>query len=773
MKYKDFLLKYGYIFFETFLLSFFCVLTVNNIGSFKINQFALFALSVLSVLLVCFVHDQRKKPLLYIIIFGTAVICTVVVILTKFSVTELFLDMLLWLKSYDKTDETYSFGYAFLFIILVSLIISPLIYLLQRKNITRFIFTLIVFAAMITMGFLEYNAPKAAIFCMAAYILSGIIELILTVYYKPKDKDLTRRSGTFLIPVIIIFSFATAILPSSDKPIQWTFVKNAAKSINTAVTSIVSEIKINIGNINADYSIGMTGYSDNGDVGGSLGDSEKRAMLIQTLNPAAGALYLNGSVMDTYDNNSWKRKASYKWNEDEYVIDSNEFIYAICRSQNLDDIYSLYRARNATIKYDGINTKALFYPSKTSEISSNQKSFHYNANKTGILFFRTKGYPTEYNVSFFEMNVESEKFQKFIISQENYKYKDGTPLNDLSVKHVEPILGDNPEYLLSKRAKEIKADYASIPDNISERVKNLAVDITKDYDGKYEKLKAIEKYLNTNYEYTKMPGEVPEGKELVDYFLFESKEGYCTYFATSMAVMGRCVGIPTRYVQGFSCSNQRIGYNLYEVKNNNAHAWTEAYIEGVGWIPFEPTASFSSQRYKKWTEYESVVYQNQDNDKLAEQAVRKQQNEENKKNSYVFALIGILSLIALSVAGVIIVFAAKVNNARKKYNYYGETQKLMYDFKTIMSFLEILEIKLSDGETLYKFSKRINNIYVSDNVCFERAAGYYMNVKYGGKQALKKETEYINKYKKLVENDIISVKGKLKFRIIKLKLMLR
>jgi transglutaminase-like putative cysteine protease len=79
----------------------------------------------------------------------------------------------------------------------------------------------------------------------------------------------------------------------------------------------------------------------------------------------------------------------------------------------------------------------------------------------------------------------------------------------------------------------------------------MAYDLTSDCETKYEKLKAIETYLMHRYTYSVRSPRVPEGHDYVDYFLFDEASGYCTSFATAMAVLGRCIGIPTRYVEGY------------------------------------------------------------------------------------------------------------------------------------------------------------------------------------------------------------------------------
>lgn len=69
---------------------------------------------------------------------------------------------------------------------------------------------------------------------------------------------------------------------------------------------------------------------------------------------------------------------------------------------------------------------------------------------------------------------------------------------------------------------------------------------------------------------------------------FDTKTGYCTSFATAMAILGRCRKIPTRYVEGFAtdrtCDTENSEILL---AGSSAHAWTEAYLEPIGWVPPE------------------------------------------------------------------------------------------------------------------------------------------------------------------------------------------
>lgn len=153
------------------------------------------------------------------------------------------------------------------------------------------------------------------------------------------------------------------------------------------------------------------------------------------------------------------------------------------------------------------------------------------------------------------------------------------------------------------------AVYLQLPDTVTERVKQLALDITAEGDNPYDKMKLLETYLKTTYAYTNMPDlSHAKGEDFVDDFLFEIQEGYCDYYSTAMVVMARSLGIPARWVKGYTSGTLEQdmyitdfdlemdlnpnGSGTYVVTNSNAHSWVEIYFDGYGWIPFEPTASF-------------------------------------------------------------------------------------------------------------------------------------------------------------------------------------
>ncbi|NGP45766.1 DUF4129 domain-containing protein [Bacillaceae bacterium SIJ1] len=141
--------------------------------------------------------------------------------------------------------------------------------------------------------------------------------------------------------------------------------------------------------------------------------------------------------------------------------------------------------------------------------------------------------------------------------------------------------------------------YTQLPDNLPQRVYDLAEQITVGTTNRFEQAKAIEQYFSDNgFEYNTKDVAVPSAEQdYVDQFLFETQKGYCDNFSTSMVVLMRTLDIPTRWVKGFTQGTYHDttddGRLVYEITNENAHSWVEVYFPGSGWVPFEPTRGFS------------------------------------------------------------------------------------------------------------------------------------------------------------------------------------
>jgi transglutaminase-like putative cysteine protease len=132
--------------------------------------------------------------------------------------------------------------------------------------------------------------------------------------------------------------------------------------------------------------------------------------------------------------------------------------------------------------------------------------------------------------------------------------------------------------------------YLQLPDTITDRTRQLALDITADTSNVYDAAKAIELWLRQNITYNESIDFPPADVDVVDHVLFTTLQGYCEYYSSAFIVMARSLGIPTRMTVGFFPGDEKTDEGtLY--RERNAHAWPEVYFPEFGWVAFEPTAS--------------------------------------------------------------------------------------------------------------------------------------------------------------------------------------
>ena len=131
--------------------------------------------------------------------------------------------------------------------------------------------------------------------------------------------------------------------------------------------------------------------------------------------------------------------------------------------------------------------------------------------------------------------------------------------------------------------------YTQLPDDLPPRIAELAVEITEGHFGPFEQARAIATYLVNNYAYSFAASQrdfPPPGRDPVDWFLFEHREGTCGVFSSAFVVLARSVGIPARVVSGWAIGPTAESQTVY---TDQAHQWAEVAFAGLGWVEFEPT----------------------------------------------------------------------------------------------------------------------------------------------------------------------------------------
>ncbi|MFC4354771.1 DUF3488 and DUF4129 domain-containing transglutaminase family protein [Chryseomicrobium palamuruense] len=337
-----------------------------------------------------------------------------------------------------------------------------------------------------------------------------------------------------------------------------------------------------------------------------------------------------------------------------------------------------------------------------------------------------------------------------------------------------------PSYLLSElRSTDINAlpeiapefsRFLQLPDTLPQRVRDLAVEITNGQDNVYDQAKSIEQYFRTNgFSYSQNDVAVPEGDtDYVDQFLFDTKVGYCDNFSTSMVVLLRSVDIPARWVKGFAPGeviSTENGEQVFQVTNNNAHSWVEAYMPGIGWMTFEPTIGFTNT-----PDIEFDIELSPDDALAAEQQqeLEEQTPEQNQEDtttarsssSFSFDAIAewfdrvkwwIFGVLAVLLAGSALAYRYRLKwlpkfwIARYKKNEVTSEQfEKMY--KVLLKSLHQYGLPRENGFTLTRYAKQIDGYFGGDHMM--TLTKEYEQILYGNKplqdgERLRESWEYL------------------------------
>lgn len=273
---------------------------------------------------------------------------------------------------------------------------------------------------------------------------------------------------------------------------------------------------------------------------------------------------------------------------------------------------------------------------------------------------------------------------------------------------------------------EIRNLYLQLPEGIPYRVKTLAAALTRDAGSQYEKVKQIESFLKNNFKYDLKISPPPPGRDVTDYFLFDLKRGYCTYHSTAMVVMLRSIGIPARWVKGFTPGVYNQEKDAYEISLADAHSWVEVYFPQHGWITLEPTPGFDPSVSQRGKEVADNEFQNSkraiEPTAVINEAVSNRENKPKEKGR----LFGLISLLILT--GLILV--------RRKITRAGvKTQRIDLIFEAFENTMGKKGFVRQPFQTPLEYAGILKEHFrgVSSEIC--RLAEIYMTWKYGGRNA--------------------------------------
>lgn len=522
--------------------------------------FACFAI-ILALLLIFY----NKYTML--ITSGIIAICIAIIMFNTFSGSGAFFDSLgeyaSRLTYHIQGLIPYESGFWLLSLLLISFIC--VITVLNTRVRFNYVFLAIggsvCFIAPLFIGF------KVSAISIAMYSLAVVLFLVKRLF--PADSVNVRSIASIICVCLAGFGLA-ALVP---KPVQSSTADISASQKLSQLSYSLSEA------VRPKYftftSTGFTGSS--GLLGGPVTINNDYVMTVTSKN----RIRLAGAYKDVYTGSAWTKSESVI---QEIFDDNGEY------SLVYDDLYSAFPYMEEWLKLAQDNSRSI-----TNGLAEVTTVKVINPRTTRTVFVPNMAQTIRISSDDgIRMDYYGALTSKSILSSTDaYEFK----VISLSDEFIEQLVYN---YLLTENSESTSAEnaytsanaekYLTVSATIPQRVYELSLDVAGD-GSDYEKIRNLTDYL-LRYPYTLEPEVIPEGVDFVDYFLFEGQEGYCTYFASALAVMGRIVGVPTRYVEGFSMPTERNSNGDFAVTNQNAHAWVEAWISGIGWVEFEATPPY-------------------------------------------------------------------------------------------------------------------------------------------------------------------------------------
>lgn len=602
-----------------------------------------------------------------------------------------------WLIGREGWNAKWCTGYEFMQTLLVVMGCYLFQMLAERYFVLRSVATVIILTGMvISMAFYREISHLSVVLAMG-YMVVCYVEGTQRGWRKKRERD-TREYVLWLLPFFLLYMALMVLMPAPENPYDWKFVKDTYQKIRENFT-----VWIETQNRNGqeDFGTAVTGFSEDGRLMSGLLDNNQKLLTIQGSQGLVTNVYLVGKVYDTFDGREWTQTITE--DTQERTLDTLETLYAIERYDGERKDNYIY-STGLSIRYEYFDTGCVFAPLKLRYING----CDYLSSGGNLLFEEQRGYGTNYQAVYFQMNLDHPKFYEMAEAEleddkEVWEKTVGSyGLNDAKRFTLED---------LKLHQRNMKESYHQ-DISISGEAKEYLGEITEEAQTTIQKLIAIEKELSS-YTYTKNPGKLPETidsqEAFLDYFLMESRQGYCSYFATAFVLMARAEGIPARYVQGF-CVPVTTDKKM-TVTANMAHAWPEVYIEGIGWLPFEPTPGYEEIRYTPWEmrekkEYSGMSIEEEPESIESEEIANVMTEEAHSDEDNRFLWMILSGVLAVLIACAMVLLADQWL-FRRRYERMTVEERFLAEVRKNLWLLSRLGYKRKDTETLEELQNRV------------------------------------------------------------------
>ncbi len=311
------------------------------------------------------------------------------------------------------------------------------------------------------------------------------------------------------------------------------------------------------------YSLQTDGFQPLSDrLGGPANPEDRPVMEVHTVQPAL----LRGTVKDTYTGLGWYDAAvgrRYLYIDPRFTALRDGLLDAGRPGKSERAGSALFSAQTVDITMVSPGVSTLFMPQRFATLRPGADMIPYFNASSEVFITRDTAPGDHYSVSAYLFTSETRGAAELVESLRN--------------------AGADKHYA------EIAERYLNLPAAVETPVHELTAQVIAGQTTPFEKARALARYLSAQFPYTLEQNIPPNSRDFVSWFLLEEKQGYCTSFASALAVMGRIAGLPTRYIEGYAATPD--GDGIARVTGLQAHAWVEIYFENFGWMPFDATPS--------------------------------------------------------------------------------------------------------------------------------------------------------------------------------------
>ena len=695
-------------------------------------------------------------------------------------VKERILSFLAWAYGYLSMADTHPYHYDILLMAIVTGLVTLVVWFFGHKV---YFFPAL---ALFTIGFVLFEWLIGHFDTLVPSVLSA--GALVLYWVKTVQRHHTRRDrlpmGENALPLLLSPLVALALLMSLG------FVQ--ADTAKSWQSRRVYDMFERVNNYIADYtgftrprsafSLGRSGFMPMGSrLGGPVTLSDDEMLRVSTKYP----LLLRGSIYNTYDGERWTDTLGsqrYRINSanaatmaDVFDSDRPNVPQAMREDYNkLTDSFDIHIEPIA----NGPSTIFVPFRGVTGVSSDEFLALLPYFNTEGEAFSTTdirSGYGYTESVRY--LNYRKNGFDELMAKLEAM----GTGQNNLSEEEQKVYLAlpstiDPDIYqlvndiILNAQVDAALGDLDPIETSVLQEDGQPAIFTATDSDGKmttiildetptpYTMAKAIQRYLQKNYDYSLNPSAPPEGTDFVSYFLLQERRGYCTYFATAMTVMARMAGIPARYVEGYHVAgNNKNDDGSYTVLASDAHAWAELYFEGIGWIPFDATPSASGEDSSIGGNIgtgETPIPTGQpmptldpDNEP-SNLPVRKPLTLEDILRVTLWVLIALVLATIVWVVTKAVLHRHKGSLAYARKHHEASRAQYAYFYFDLLRLLRFYNYPVKRGETLYAFARRIDRWLRLEIGTFLQVAEIMARVSYSDYQPTERDVERIAAFRR-------------------------